>query len=147
MAIAPGTTVPPVAATRQDGERVTVSLASPTVLAFLPAPDPEGEVRELLGFDDALADFRAAGVAVYGLSPADPERHAAVADAHDCSLPLLADPEGNVAEAYGVDPGERVTYVCARRQACGVYEGVHPTRHARAVLTDLVEFGLADPPG
>jgi peroxiredoxin Q/BCP len=60
---------------------------------------------------------------------------------------LLADPEGHIAEAFGVPvsngAAERTTFVCAQRQVCGLYEGISPDGHARNVLRDILDIGLA----
>jgi hypothetical protein len=37
-----------------------------------------------------------------------------------------------------------MTFVCARQQVCGVYEGVQPEGHASAVLEDMRQMDLIE---
>jgi peroxiredoxin Q/BCP len=146
MALDTGEPVPPVTATTQDGDRITVEFAAPTVLYFYPRDGTPGCTTEAAEFDAELDAFQEAGVAVYGVSTDDADSHRTFAAEHDLGFDLLADPDGNVADAFGVDTAggvaDRTTFVCARRQVCGVYEGVRPEGHARAVLRDMVGMGL-----
>jgi peroxiredoxin Q/BCP len=146
----PGEQVPAVEATTQTGDRHTVEFVEPTVLFFYPRDGTPGCTAEATAFDDLLPTFREVGAAVYGVSADDAESHRAFADEHDFDVSLLADPDGKVADAFGV-PTEagatrRTTFVCCRRQVCGLYEGVHPDGHAANVLGDMVDMGLVDEP-
>jgi peroxiredoxin Q/BCP len=145
MVLETGAPVPQVTATNQHGDRVTVTFADPTVLYFFPhdgAPDCATEADQ---FQATLDAYREAGVAVYGVSTDDAHRE--FADARGLDFDLLADPDGNVAEAFDVDATggtpRRTTFVCARRQVCGIYEGVRVEGHARNVLNDILDVGLA----
>jgi len=146
MVLEPGADVPPVTATTQDGKRVTVEFVAPTVLYFYPRDDTPGCTTESRGFDDALERYREAGVDVYGASTDDADSHRAFADKHGLEVDLLADPDAKIAGAFGVPvengAASRVTFVLCDRQVCGLYEGVRPDGHARAVLADMVEMGL-----
>jgi peroxiredoxin Q/BCP len=149
MPRAPGESVPEVTATTQAGERETVALVAPTVLCFVPSAT--GEVPpELASIDEQLAAFRGVGAAAYGVSTADAEAIAALARRGDLDLPLLADPEAKICDAFDVpvDDGEpaRITFVCAGRQVCGLYEGAAGQRHGPSLLKDLVDTGLVAPP-
>jgi peroxiredoxin Q/BCP len=146
MVLDTGASVPPVTATNQDGDRVTVDFAAPTVLYFYPRDDTPGCTTEATEFDAELDAFREAGARVYGISTDDADSHRAFADDQGLGFDLLADPDGKVADAFGVDTGggvaDRTTFVCARGRVCGVYEGVRPDGHAREVLRDMLEMGL-----
>ncbi len=146
MVLEPGAPVPPVSATAQDGQRRTIDFATPTVLYFYPRDDTPGCTTEARQFDAALDAYREAGVRVYGVSTDDVDSHRAFASEQDLDVELLADPDGKVADAFGVDTtggaADRTTFVCAGKQVCGVYEGVHPDGHARAVLEDILDMGL-----
>lgn len=146
MVLETGTSVPEISATTQDGERITVDFAAPTVLFFYPRDGTPGCTTEAQQFDTELDGFQEAGAHTYGISTDDAASHRAFADEHDFGFDLLADPDGKVADAFGVDTSggaaDRTTFVCAGRQVCGVYEGVHPDGHARQVLQDMLDMGL-----
>ncbi|AXG06413.1 peroxiredoxin [Haloplanus rubicundus] len=137
---------PEVTAADHDGETVTLSFAEPTVLYFYPRDDTPGCTVEAEGFDAELAAYRDAGVAVYGVSTDDVESHAAFRAKYDLDIDLLADPDGEVATAFGVavegGTADRVTYVLADGEVKRVYRGVDPDGHARDVLQDLVDDGV-----
>jgi peroxiredoxin Q/BCP len=146
MPLSPGDHAPSLAATNQHGDRLTLSFGQPTVLYFYPRDDTPGCTTEATEFDDVLGAYREAGVAVYGVSTDDAESHRAFAQAHDIGFDLLADPDGNIAAAYGVPvengAARRTTFVLVDGVVRAVYDGVHPEGHAEAVLADLVETGL-----
>jgi peroxiredoxin Q/BCP len=147
MVLDTGEPVPEVTATTQDGERVTVDFVDPTVLFFYPRDGTPGCTTEATQFDAELDTYREAGVAVYGVSTDDIESHHDFVDSENLDLTLLADPDERVAEAFGVPVSNgaagRTTFVCAQRQVCGLYEGVRPDGHARNVLEDILDIGLA----
>ena len=146
MPLDTGDPAPQVTATNQDSERVTVDSAAPTVLYFYPWDGTPGCTTEAEQFDAELDTYREAGVRVYGVSTDDAGSHREFAADRGLGFDLLADPEGRVAEAFGVDTtggaADRTTFVCAGGQVCGVYEGVRPDGHARQVLRDMLEMGL-----
>jgi peroxiredoxin Q/BCP len=146
MVLDTGDPVPPVTATTQDGDRITVDFAAPTVLYFYPRDGTPGCTTEAAEFDAELETFREAGAVVYGVSTDGVDSHRAFADEQGIGFDLLADPDGKVADAFGVDTtggaAARTTFVCARGRICGVYEGVRPEGHARDVLRDMLDLGL-----
>jgi len=146
MPLDTGDPAPRVTATNQEGDRVTVDFAAPTVLYFYPRDGTPGCTTEAEQFDAELESYRKAGVGVYGVSTDDADSHREFAAEQGLGFDLLADPDGKVADAFGVDTSggaaDRTTFVCARGQVCGVYEGVRPDGHARQVLRDMLEMGL-----
>jgi len=148
MVLDTGQPVPEVTATTQDGERITVEFAAPTVLFFYPRDGTPGCTTEACQFDARLEQYGEAGVAVYGISTDDAGSHRRFAREEGLDVTLLADPRERIADAFDVDvsggAAARTTVVCARRQVCGVYEGVHPDGHARNVLRDVHRLGLAN---
>lgn len=147
MVLETGAAVPEVTATNQDGDRVTVEFVEPTVLYFYPRDDTPGCTTEAEQFDAELDTYREAGVNVYGVSTDDADSHAEFAAEYDIEFDLLADPDEKIVDAFDVETTQgaamRTTFVCAQRQVCGVYEGVHPDGHARNVLNDVLDVGLA----
>ncbi len=69
-------------------------------------------------FRDRLAEFTSAGAQVLGISMDDLDTQKKFADSLKLPFPLLADPQGKVASAYGVrnDAGyaSRVTFVIGK---------------------------------
>ncbi|WP_276273162.1 peroxiredoxin [Haloarcula litorea] len=149
MVLSPGTAVPTVRADNQAGDRLELAFETPTVLYFYPEDGTPGCTSEAEAFEARYDAFADGGAEIYGVSPDSVDSHAAFADEHDLSFDLLSDPEGNVAEAFGVDlvngRPKRTTFVLARGQVVGVYEGVRPSGHATDVLRDLAESGLVEP--
>jgi peroxiredoxin Q/BCP len=65
-------------------------------------------------FRELVSRFADKDAQVLGVSKDDVETQKRFADSLELPFPLLADPEGNVARAYGVDRGkyaDRVTFV------------------------------------
>ena len=145
MALEPGSPVPDIIADNQWGERVRPDFATPTVVYFYPDDTP-GCTTEANQFEERYEQYERYSVSVYGISVDDVESHCEFARAQDLSFDLLSDPDGNVADAFGVDMVEgrtrRTTFVIARQQVLGLYEGVRPDGHAADVLRALGEAGL-----
>lgn len=148
MTLDTGKDAPIVQAVNQRGETVELDFAEPTVLYFYPRDDTPGCTTEAEQFDRELESYRDAGVAVYGVSTDDVESHAAFAEKYDLGFDLLADPDAEIAAAFGVDvddsrnAAERTTFVLADGKVKAVYEGVDPDGHAREVLGDMLDEGL-----
>ncbi|WP_327050786.1 peroxiredoxin [Halomicrococcus gelatinilyticus] len=147
MTLDDGDDAPAVAAQNQHGETVEPDFEEPTVLYFYPRDDTPGCTVEAKQFDKELESYRDADVAVYGVSTDDVDSHEAFADKYDLDFDLLADPDGEVAAAFDVDVDEgytaRTTFVLAHGEVQAAYEGVDPDGHAREVLGDLLDEGLA----
>ncbi len=71
------------------------------VLYFYPRDGTPGCTREACSFRDVYAKLQQAGVVVLGVSPDPPQSHARFRERHSLPFPLLSDPEGKVAQAYG----------------------------------------------
>ena len=86
------------------GEDVTLSAlrGAPVVVYFYPRDDTPGCTKQAIGFSERLAEFRAAGAHVLGISRDTMAKHDKFAAKHDLSVPLLSDTEGKVTEDYGV---------------------------------------------
>ena len=144
----PGDAAPEVSALNQDDETVAPSFVEPTVVYFYPKDFTGGCTIEANDFQDALPEFRDAGVTVYGVSTDDADTHADFAEEEGLTFDLLADPEGAVAAAFGLDTDEgytdRRTFVLADGEVFAVYdpELADPSGHAREVLSDAREEPL-----
>jgi len=137
-----GDPAPEISATNQHGETVTPDFQEPTVVYFYPKDFTGGCTIEANEFQDVLPEYRDAGITVYGVSMDDRESHADFADEHGLEFELLADPEGTVAAAFGLDTSEgyteRLTFALADGEVVATYdpEMAEPTGHAREVLDE-----------
>jgi len=150
MTLDAGDPAPDVAAENQDGELVRPSTDGPTVVYFYPRDATPGCTTEARQFQRELETYRAAGVAVYGVSTDSVEDHRSFCEAEGLEFDLLADPDAEVADAFGVDTSrgaaDRTTVVLHDGEVWRVYEQVDPDGHARAVLGDLLDAGVVTLP-
>jgi peroxiredoxin Q/BCP len=145
-----GDPAPDVTARNQDGETVTPTFSTPTVVYFYPADGTPGCTTEAEQFARERETYDEAGVTVYGVSTDDAESHREFADATGVEFDLLADPDGEVAAAFGVPrsaPGEstpRTTFVLVDGTVERVVTGVNPDGHARTLLLELLDDGVVE---
>jgi peroxiredoxin Q/BCP len=71
------------------------------VLYFYPKDDTPGCTREACSFRDRKSEIEGRGAVVLGVSPDTVASHGKFRDKHSLNFPLLADPDHQVAEAYG----------------------------------------------
>jgi thioredoxin-dependent peroxiredoxin len=86
------------------GEEVTLSSlrGRVVVLYFYPKDDTPGCTTQACGIRDRYGEFEQAGAVVLGVSPDSVERHVKFREKYGLPFALLADPEHEVAERYGV---------------------------------------------
>jgi len=143
--LGPGDAAPAVSAVNQHGETVEPAFEEPTVVYFYPKDFTGGCTIEANDFQDALPEYRDAGITVYGVSMDDAQSHADFAEEEGLSFELLADTDGAVAGAFGLDTSEgytdRLTFVLVGGEVVAVYdpELADPSGHAREVLSDTRE--------
>ena len=92
-----------------DTVRLSSLRGKPVVLYFYPKDDTPGCTTQACGIRDAYDDFRERGAIVLGVSPDDEASHVKFKEKYSLPFTLLADPEHEVAEEYGVWK-ERSTY-------------------------------------
>lgn len=97
---------PKISAINQDGKTVNfadVYAKGPTVVYFYPKANTPGCTKQSCSLRDAYADLSKQGVQILGVSVDKPEAQKKFIN--DFSLPfdLIADPEGKVLEAFGVE--------------------------------------------
>jgi thioredoxin-dependent peroxiredoxin len=146
-----GEPAPDFTLTSDAGERVSLSdlRGKPVVLYFYPKDDTPGCTAQALGIRDAYGEFESAGAVVLGVSPDDEADHVKFKEKYGLPFTLLADPEHEVAERYGVW-GEkryggrtywgvnRTTFVVAPDGTVAkVMHRVKPDTHADDVLAAL----------
>ena len=100
-----GDTAPDFTLLDQAGEERSLSgllEAGPVVLFFYPAAMTTGCTKEACHFRDIGAEFDAVGAQRVGISMDAVDSQAEVSAKHGFDYPLLSDPDGSVAKAYGV---------------------------------------------
>lgn len=96
--------LPPVGVKNQDGEQVNLHdfKGHKLVVYFYPKDNTPGCTLESCGFQQAIEDFKAAGVHVVGVSRDGVSQHKNFANRFGLTFPLLADTEGEICDAFGV---------------------------------------------
>jgi peroxiredoxin Q/BCP len=100
----PGDTAPPFALPDQEGRAVRLSdfRGRKLLVYFYPKADTPGCTRQACSIRDARRELADLGLAAVGISPDPPARQKKFADKYSLGFPLLADPDHQVARAYGV---------------------------------------------
>jgi thioredoxin-dependent peroxiredoxin len=133
------------------GEQISLSdfRGKPVVLYFYPKDDTPGCTTQACGIRDAYDEFEQAGAVVLGVSPDGVRSHVEFKEKYELPFALLADPEHDVAERYGVWGektymgrsylgGSRSTFVIdADGVVAKVMHEVKPATHAADVLASL----------
>ena len=146
-----GEPAPDFRATTDAGEQVGLSdfRGTPVVLYFYPKDDTPGCTAQACGIRDAYGEFEKAGAVVLGISPDSEKRHVKFKEKYDLPFTLLADPEHEVAERYGVWGEKKYmgrTYLGVSRTTfliapdgtvAKVMHDVNPKAHADDVLALL----------
>jgi peroxiredoxin Q/BCP len=133
------------------GETVKLSdlKGRPVVLYFYPKDDTPGCTVEACEFRDSYDVFRERGAEILGVSPDDVASHEKFKSKYELPFTLLADPEHEVAEKYGVW-GERNSYgkksmgikrstfiIDSDGNVARAMMGIKPAGHASEVLDSL----------
>ena len=100
----PGDPAPDFEMTADDGSVVSLALLAGRrfVLYFYPKDDTSGCTAQACGLRDEFDAFRRASVEVYGVSPDSVRSHVRFREKYGLPFSLLADPEHEAANAYGV---------------------------------------------
>jgi peroxiredoxin Q/BCP len=119
------------------------------VLYFYPRDDTSGCTKQACGFRDHLDEFLDLGYTVIGVSPDGIESHQRFRAKYDLNFRLLADPDHEVAEAYGAwglkklygreyEGVLRSTFLIGPDgRIVKSYGKVKPAEHAQELLADL----------
>lgn len=146
-----GAEAPDFELTSDAGERVRLSQfrGRPVVLYFYPRDDTPGCTKQACGIRDSYDEFGERGAVVLGVSPDDEASHVRFKQKHGLPFTLLADPDHEVAELYGVWKEksfagkkywgvERSTFVIdAKGTVANAMRRVKPDTHAERVLAEL----------
>jgi peroxiredoxin Q/BCP len=87
-----------------NGERVRLSdlRGRTVVLYFYPKDDTPGCTKQACGLRDVYGEIQERGATVLGVSPDTEASHVRFREKYGLPFPLLADPDHEVAELYGV---------------------------------------------
>ncbi len=115
------------------------------VLYFYPKDETPGCTTQACEFRDNIFAFRDLNAQILGVSFDDVESHREFADNHSLPFPLLADVDGDAADAYGVKTrmlgmtvAKRQTFIIAPDgQIAKHYDKVKPSEHSEQVIADL----------
>jgi len=143
MSLAVGTKAPTF--TTQDTSGKTVSLENyagkTVVLYFYPKDDTPGCTKQACSFRDNYRAYQDKDITVFGVSVDNVASHQKFTEKFNLPFPLLADTNGAIAKAYGVDGGgyaKRVTFVIDETgKVAKVYDTVKTDTHASDILADL----------
>ena len=142
-----GKRAPDFTLANQDGQAVNlgdVLKAGPVMLAFYPFDFGMVCTKQLCNYQENLKAFTSLGIQVLGISRNDPASHKKFRDSYQITFPLLSDPKGHVARAFGC-----TSYLLLGRLARAVfilndkgltlYRYVEPTPLTRRDSAELVQ--------
>jgi peroxiredoxin Q/BCP len=140
---AEGSAAPDFALQDQNGQthRLSDYAGRWLVLYFYPRDDTPGCTREACRFRDDIGILDERGAAVVGVSVDSVGAHAAFSRKYQLPFPLLSDPDGKTAAAYGsllnlgiVRFARRHTFIIAPDgRIAARFDQVNPARHAEEV--------------
>jgi len=109
--LTPGDTAPDFTLPDADGKPVSLAdyRGRRVVVYFYPAAGTPGCTKQACDFRDSLTELNGAGLDVLGVSPDKPAKLAKFRDKEGLTFPLLADPDKDVLNAWGVF-GEKQMY-------------------------------------
>jgi thioredoxin-dependent peroxiredoxin len=146
-----GQDAPDFALTSDAGEQVRLSQfrGKPVVLYFYSRDDTPGCTKQACAIRDSYDEFTQRGAVVLGVSPDEESSHLKFKQKHGLPFTLLADPQHEVAERYGVWTERKYmgrTYMGIERstflidgegRVTKVMRRVKPDSHAERVLAAL----------
>ena len=129
----PGDAAPPFAGPTADGNTVRLAdYAGRTLLLyFYPKDDTPGCTKQACNLRDGLSTLGQHGISIVGVSPDSADAHGRFAAKYDLPFPLLADPDHEILNAYGVW-GERSLYgktVVGVKRTSFLIDGEGTVRH------------------
>jgi thioredoxin-dependent peroxiredoxin len=139
----PGAPAPAISGVDQNGatHALQQEQGHPVVVYFYPKDATPGCTKEACAFRDVWDKYKAAGVQVFGVSGDDRNSHEKFAAAQKLPFPIIADPDHEWIEAFGVPTKlgmpSRVSFLIGPDgKIAKVYPNVDPGVHAGQVLDD-----------
>jgi peroxiredoxin Q/BCP len=120
------------------------------LLYFYPKDDTPGCTREACAFRDDFRQLLQLQVALLGVSLDSRASHRAFAEKYSLPFPLLADPEGKIASAYGalwkfgpIRFARRHSFIIdPEGKIARIYRSVDAEQHSQQILQDLSALGV-----
>jgi peroxiredoxin Q/BCP len=138
-----GAPAPDFTAMAQTGTRVHLAAlkGKPVVVYFYPKDETPGCTKEACSFRDAWQPLAKTGAVLVGISADGLDSHRGFAEHWKLPFLLVSDPDGAIAQLYGVPfqgVHKRQTVVIGPDgKVAKVYRSVDVTVHAQQVLSDL----------
>ena len=146
----PGDPAPNFSGTLHDGSTVSLSdyAGKKLILFFYPKDDTPGCTAAACSLRDNFSVLKEKGYELLGVSPDKPAKHIKFIDKYDLPMPLLADEDHSVMDAFGAwgpkkfmgreyDGVLRSTFVIdADGKVDRVYRKVKTKQHAEQILAD-----------
>ncbi|MGK5083444.1 peroxiredoxin [Bdellovibrionota bacterium FG-1] len=151
MALTPGDSAPDFSVMNQDGKVIHLSdyKGKPVILYFYPKDDTPGCTREACAFRDQYKRFSDAGAVILGVSTQDQKSHRAFRAKHHLPFDLLTDPQGKLAEIYGIKKMpvirlfmRQTVLIAGNGKIIRVYPDVDPSKHADELMKDLEDYAV-----
>ena len=151
MPLAAGNKAPEFTLMNESGLEFCLSdyIGKTVLLYFYPKDDTPGCTKEACNFRDDYSEYDKAGVTILGISPDTSKSHAKFKAKFELPFTLLADPDHQIASAYGVwgrkkfmgreyDGILRTTFLIGPdSRIIKVFENVKPAEHSVEVLAEL----------
>jgi peroxiredoxin Q/BCP len=145
--LAEGSPVPAVSALGPDGKPVPVAGGKSKLLVvyFFPLDYAAGATAQAEEFRADYAKYKKLGATIVGVSTDEPRTHKEFAAKYKLPYPLLSDPTGEVARAFGVPikggTTRHATFVVDRSGVVRkVWPKVRPWGHSAEVLSAIKEL-------
>jgi len=120
------------------------------VLAWFPKAFTPGCTAECKSFQENGETIRRFDVAYFTISCDKPETNREFAESLELDYPILSDPDGKVAKAYGVVsflrrwPNRWTFYIGKDGKILAIDKNVNTTSHAKDVAAKLEALGIAE---
>jgi peroxiredoxin Q/BCP len=146
--LSPGQSFPNFSLPNQDNQMMELGdfAGKWLVIYVYPKDDTPGCTLEGRSFSSAKPDFDQVNAQVIGLSEDDVSSHKNFCNKFGLNIPLLADPQGQLLKAVGIEQSEykgtmywnRTTFIVDPRGTLRkVYQNVNPENHEKVVLEDI----------
>jgi len=151
MPLLAGNKAPDFSLMNESGQEFRLSdyIGKTVLLYYYPKDDTPGCTKEACNFRDDYSEYDKAGVTILGISPDTSKSHAKFKAKYELPFTLLADPDHQIASAYGVwgrrkfmgkeyDGILRTTFLIGPdSRIIKVFENVKPAEHSAEVLAEL----------